>query len=223
MSESLQPHGLRHTLLPCPSLSPGVFSNSCPLSQWCHPTISFSVAPFSSCPQSLSGGIETNSGWLLEVFGLNSSWWKWVIGVSASMIKSVPGFLGERQSGFCLFLLFWEFRSQLIRNISASSTQLCNMFAEFVCIWWFFPYFFRKTNAEKRLRNNLGIHVNIRSVETHPKVGPFSGRNVFVSNLQRAGEALTQSFGGGSRLYIYPRGSWSQLHGMSLLRILVIW
>ena len=71
----------------------------------------------------------------------------------------------------------------------------------------FSPTFFRKTNAEKRLRNNLGIHVNIRSVETHPKVGPFSGRNVFVSNLQRAGEALTQSFGGGSRLYIYPRGS----------------
>ena len=42
-----------HTRLPCP-LSPGVCSNSCPLSQWCHPTISFSVAPFSSCPQSFS-------------------------------------------------------------------------------------------------------------------------------------------------------------------------
>lgn len=71
----------------------------------------------------------------------------------------------------------------------------------------FFPYFFRKTNAEQRLRNNLGIHVNTYSVETHPKVGPFSARNVFVSNLQRAGEALTQLFGGGARFYIYPRGS----------------
>ena len=71
----------------------------------------------------------------------------------------------------------------------------------------FFPDFFRKTNAEQRLRNNLGVHVNIRSVETHPKVGPFSARNVFVSNLQRAGEALTQLFGRGARLYIYPRGS----------------
>ena len=41
-----------HTKLPCPSLSPKVFSNSCPLSQWCHPTISSSVTPFPSCPQS---------------------------------------------------------------------------------------------------------------------------------------------------------------------------
>ena len=43
---------LQHIRLPCPSLSHGVFSNSCPLSQWCHPTISSSLSPFSSCPQS---------------------------------------------------------------------------------------------------------------------------------------------------------------------------
>ena len=47
-------HGLQQARLSCPPLSPGVCSNSCPLSQWCHPTISFSVAPFSSCPQSFS-------------------------------------------------------------------------------------------------------------------------------------------------------------------------
>ena len=52
MSSSLWPHELQHARLPCPSLSPGVCSDSCPLSQWCHPTISSSVAPFSSCPQS---------------------------------------------------------------------------------------------------------------------------------------------------------------------------
>ena len=51
-SDSLRPHGLQHARLPCPSPSPGACSNSCPLSQWCHPTISSSVAPFSSCPQS---------------------------------------------------------------------------------------------------------------------------------------------------------------------------
>ena len=45
MFNSLWPHGLRHTRLPCPSLSPGVFSNSSPLSWWCHPTISYSVGP----------------------------------------------------------------------------------------------------------------------------------------------------------------------------------
>ena len=52
MSDSLRPHGLQHTRLPCPFLSPGVCSNSCPLSWWCHPTISFSVVHFSPCPQS---------------------------------------------------------------------------------------------------------------------------------------------------------------------------
>ena len=46
------PHGLQHTRLPSPSLSPGACSNSCPLCQWRHPTISCSVVPFSSCPQS---------------------------------------------------------------------------------------------------------------------------------------------------------------------------
>ena len=52
MSESLWPHGLQHARPPCPSPTPGVYSNSCPLSRWCHPTISSSVVPFSSCPQS---------------------------------------------------------------------------------------------------------------------------------------------------------------------------
>ena len=52
MSDSLRPHGLQHARLPCPSLSPWVCSNSCPLSWWCHPTISSSVTSFSSCLQS---------------------------------------------------------------------------------------------------------------------------------------------------------------------------
>ena len=52
MSDSLWPHGLQHARLPCSSLSPGVCSNSCALSCWCHSTISSSVTPFSSCPQS---------------------------------------------------------------------------------------------------------------------------------------------------------------------------
>ena len=53
VSDSLQPHGLQHTRPPCPSLTPGVYSNSCSLSRWCHPTISSSVIPFSSRPQYL--------------------------------------------------------------------------------------------------------------------------------------------------------------------------
>ena len=51
-SDSLQPHGRQHTRLPCPSPTPGVYSRSCPLSWWCHPTTSPTVIPFSSCLQS---------------------------------------------------------------------------------------------------------------------------------------------------------------------------
>ena len=61
-SDSLWPHGLQHARPPCPSPTPGVYSNWCPLSQWCHPTISSSVVPFSSCPQSFpaSGSFQMN-------------------------------------------------------------------------------------------------------------------------------------------------------------------
>ena len=52
ISDSLWPHRLQHTRLPCPSPTPRACSNSCPLSWWCHPNISSSVVPFSSCPQS---------------------------------------------------------------------------------------------------------------------------------------------------------------------------
>ena len=50
--DSLWPHGLQHVRLPYPSPTPRAYSNSCPLSQWCHPTVSSSVIPFSSCRQS---------------------------------------------------------------------------------------------------------------------------------------------------------------------------
>ena len=62
VSNSLWPHELQHTRPPCPSPNPGVYSNSCPLSWWCHPAISSPVIPFSSCPQSLpaSGSFPTS-------------------------------------------------------------------------------------------------------------------------------------------------------------------
>ena len=52
VSDSLRPHVLQHARPPCPSSTPRVHSNSCPSSRWCHPAISSSVVPFSSCPQS---------------------------------------------------------------------------------------------------------------------------------------------------------------------------
>ena len=62
MSNSLRPHGPQHTRPPCPSPIPRVHPNPCPLSRWCHPTISSSVIPFSSCPQSFpaSGSFQVS-------------------------------------------------------------------------------------------------------------------------------------------------------------------
>ena len=66
---TLQPHGLQHSRLPCPSPTPRAYSNSCPLSQWCHPTISSSVAPFSSCPQSFPASGSFPKSWLFASGG----------------------------------------------------------------------------------------------------------------------------------------------------------
>ena len=74
ISDPLWSHGLQHTRLPCPSLTPGAYSNSGPLSQWWHPTISSSVVPFSSCLQSFpaSGSFQmsqffTSGGQSIEI------------------------------------------------------------------------------------------------------------------------------------------------------------
>ena len=69
VSDSLRPHGLQHTRLPCPSPSPGACSNPCPLSRWCHPTISSSIVPFSSCPQSFPASGSFLMSWLFASGG----------------------------------------------------------------------------------------------------------------------------------------------------------
>ena len=86
MSNSLWPHGLQHASLPCPLPTPRACSNSCPLSQWCHPTILSSVIPFSSCLQSfpvsgsfpmsqffISGGQSIEA--LASVLPMNIQYW----------------------------------------------------------------------------------------------------------------------------------------------------
>ena len=88
MSDSSLPHELQHARPPCPSPTPGVHSNSCALSRWCHPTISSSVVPFSSCPQSLPasesfpmshllawGGQSTGVSALASVIPMNIQDW----------------------------------------------------------------------------------------------------------------------------------------------------
>ena len=63
------PHGLQHARIPCPSPSPRVCANSCPLSRWCHPTISSSVALFSSCSQSFPASVSSPMSWLFASYG----------------------------------------------------------------------------------------------------------------------------------------------------------
>ena len=83
VSDSLRPHGPQHARPPCPSPTPGGYSNSCPFSRWCHPTISSSVVPFSSCLQSFpaSGSFQMS-----QLFALGGQ----SIGVSASA-SVLPG------------------------------------------------------------------------------------------------------------------------------------
>ena len=103
VSYSLQLHGLQHIRLPCPLLSPGVCSNSCALSQWCHPTISSSVIPF-SCPQSFlasgsfpmsrlfaSGGQSIGASASLSVLPMNIQGWcpLWLTGLISLLTKGL--------------------------------------------------------------------------------------------------------------------------------------
>ena len=88
VSNSLWPHELQHASPPCLSPTPGVYSNSCPSSRWCHPAISSSINPFSSCPQSLptsgsfpmsqlfaSGGQRTGVSASASVLPMNTQDW----------------------------------------------------------------------------------------------------------------------------------------------------
>ena len=85
--DSLQPHGVGHARPPCPSPIPGVYSNSCPLSQWCHPTISSSVIPFSSCLQSFPTSVS------FQMSQFSTSGGQSIGGVSASGLTDFMNWL----------------------------------------------------------------------------------------------------------------------------------
>ena len=100
MSDSLRPHELQHARPPCPSPTPGVHPSSCTSSWWCHPAISSSVVPFSSCPQSLPA---SGSSPMSQLF----AWGGQSIGVSA--LASVLPKNTQVDSYSCLFLLIsWQ-------------------------------------------------------------------------------------------------------------------
>ena len=97
MSSSLQPHELQHIRPPCPSPTPGAYPNSCPSSQWCHPTISSSVVPFSSRLQSF----PTSGSFQMRV--LRITWPKyWSFNFSISPSNEYSGLISFRMDGFDL-------------------------------------------------------------------------------------------------------------------------
>ena len=94
MSDSLQPHELQHTRLPCPLPTPEVYPNSCPLSCWCHPTISSSVVPFS---------FHLQSFWVSGSFQMSQSFIRWPNYWSFSFNNSPS----NEHSGLISFRMDW--------------------------------------------------------------------------------------------------------------------
>ena len=123
MSDSLWPHGLQHAWFPCPSPFPRVYSKSCLLSQWCHPTILSSVIPFSSCPQSFPA-----SGSLNElVFQIR--WPKyWSFSFSISPSNEYSGLISFRIDWFDLLAVQGILKSLLQHHSSKASILHCSAF-----------------------------------------------------------------------------------------------
>ena len=123
-SAALQPYGLHHARLPCASLSPGVCPNSCPLSQWCHPTISSSVIPFSSCPQFFSASGAFPRSWLFASGGQST-------GASASVLPM------NMQGWFPIGLTGWIFLQSkgLSRVFSSTTVQKHQFFGAQLSLW----------------------------------------------------------------------------------------
>ena len=113
VSDSLRPHELQHTRLPCPSTTTRVHWDSCPSSQWCHPAISSSVVPFSSCPQSLPASVFSNES------TLRMRWPKyWSFSFSIIPSKEIPGLISFRKDWLDLLAVQGTLKSLLQHHSS---------------------------------------------------------------------------------------------------------
>ena len=120
VSDSLRPHESQHTRPPCPSPTPEVHPNSCPLSRWCHPAISSSVVLFSSCPQSHPASESFPMSQLLR-------WqksWNWSFSFSISPSKEHPGLISFRMDWLDLLAVQGTQLPQLKRSSSATTREV---------------------------------------------------------------------------------------------------
>ena len=113
VSDSLWPHELQHARPPCPSPTRGVHPNPCPLSWWCHPTISSSIIPFSSCPQSFpaSGSFQ-----MTQLFAKY-----WSFSFSIILSKEHPGLISIRMDWLGLLSVQGTLKSLLQHHSSKAS------------------------------------------------------------------------------------------------------
>ena len=118
-------HGLQHDRLPCPSPSPGACLNSCPLSQWCHPTISSSVVPFSSCLQSF----PASQSFPVSQSALCIRWPKyWSFSFSINPSNEYSGLISFRIDWFDLLAVQGTLNSLLQHYISKASILQLSVF-----------------------------------------------------------------------------------------------
>ena len=124
VSDSFWPHGLQHARLPCPSPTPGAYSNSCPSSWWYHPTISSSVIPFSSCLQ-ISPSIRVFSSESV----LHIMWPKyWSFSVSIHLSNEYSGLISFRIDWLDLLAVQGTPKRVLQRHSSKTSILWCSAF-----------------------------------------------------------------------------------------------
>ena len=128
---TIQPHGLQHTRLPCPSPSPRVCPSSCPLSRSCHPAISSSVVPFSSCPQSFPASASFPKSCLFSSGGQS-------VGASTSaLVLSMNGWISNSQGWFPLGLtgVISLQSKRLLRVFSNTTVQKHQFFSTHPSLW----------------------------------------------------------------------------------------
>ena len=121
---TLRPHGLQHTRLPCLSPTPGACSNSCPLSWWCHPTISASVIPFSSCPQSF----PASGSFPISQFFASGGQSTGVSALASVLPMSIQDWISFRIDWFDLCAVKGTLKSLLQHHSSKASVLRCSAF-----------------------------------------------------------------------------------------------
>ena len=124
VSNSLWPHELQHTRPPCPSPTSGVHSNSRPSSQWCHPAISSSVVPFSSCPQSLPASESFPMSQLFEWGGQSTG----VSALASLLPKNTQGWSPSEWTGLDLLGVQGTHKSLSQHHSSKVSILWCSAF-----------------------------------------------------------------------------------------------